>query len=208
MNRQKGLAPILIVVLVTLIAVGGYLIYQKQFKLVPVPQSTQSSPSPVSQNESSSSAETANWKTYTNKTYKYKFNYPENWYIQTLGDNRYVYISDQKLDIKNGIDSPSLKYDLIDISYNPPNQIDMPVTAPIGTKQKLSQSLSVQKIADLNIDGRPGAKINFIDQRGNKLNEVSYWVSLLDNGTLQISATSSAKINMVDQILSTFKFTN
>lgn len=44
MNKQKGLAPILIVLLIA-VALGGYLIYQKQPKSF-VPQTTETSPSP------------------------------------------------------------------------------------------------------------------------------------------------------------------
>lgn len=44
---QKGLAPILIVVLIAVLAVGGYLVYQQQFKPVPV---SQPSPSPAASN--------------------------------------------------------------------------------------------------------------------------------------------------------------
>ncbi|MBI2330309.1 hypothetical protein HYU94_02885 [Candidatus Daviesbacteria bacterium] len=72
MHRQKGLAPILIILLIAL-AVGGYLLYQKQlnpswndYKLFPI---SQPSPSPVTSPVASSSAETANWKTYTSSEY-------------------------------------------------------------------------------------------------------------------------------------------
>lgn len=292
MNKQKGLAPILIVILIAL-TIGGYLIYQKQVKPVSVPQQTPQS-SPVtdqnleakfivkvipsgktdtvilqaSDNEKIVTVpidsyiylrfgvgnykysinptagileipqgkynlpnnvigqvkaigvgtaeivvtkimqdETVNWKTYKNEKYKYQFNYPTDWDVQTLGDSE-VYISDQKLDIKNGMDSPSLQYDLIDISYISSNQIDMKVTAPVGTQQKLSQFIYIQKISDLNIGGRPGAKIIFIDQQNSNKRQpqTAYWISL-DNGKLQVSATSSAKLKIIDQILYTFKFT-
>ncbi|MDO8570373.1 MAG: PsbP-related protein [Candidatus Daviesbacteria bacterium] len=195
--KQKGLAPLLVIVLVAVIAVGGYLLYQKQTK--PVSQLVVQ-PTPISAEEST------DWKTYTNEKYNYQFDYPTNWYIQTLGDSE-VYLSDQKLDIKNGMDSPSLQYDLIDISYIPANQIDMQVTAPVGTQQKLSQFLYIQKISDLKIGERPGAKINFVDQQNNNKNQsqTAYWIGL-DDGKLQISATSSAKLKMIDQILSTFRF--
>lgn len=66
MNKQKGLAPILIIILIAL-AVGGYLFIQKQ----PKPVSTsQPSPSPIA------SDEIATWKTYTNNKYGYSVKYP------------------------------------------------------------------------------------------------------------------------------------
>lgn len=78
MDKQKGLAPILVVLLIVL-AVGGYLLYQKQFKPAFTPQSP---PSPIA------SDETANWKTYTNNKYKYSFKYPPSWISNeaALGD--------------------------------------------------------------------------------------------------------------------------
>lgn len=81
MNRQKGIAPILIVLLIAA-AVGGYLIYQKQTKPSIVPQSvTQSSPSPVASSVATSSAETTNWKTYKDNNLSFK--YPSEWSTST-----------------------------------------------------------------------------------------------------------------------------
>ena len=85
--KQKGLAPILIVLLIA-VGIGGYLLYQKQLKPVSVPQP---SPSPVVSPESSNSAQTtnpdligANWKTYTNTKYSFTVNYPSDWKIDEL----------------------------------------------------------------------------------------------------------------------------
>lgn len=71
---QKGLAPILIVILIAAL-IGGYLLYQNQNKPTP-----QSSPNPVTSN----SAETANWKTYTNDRYGFSFKYPQDYTIKKL----------------------------------------------------------------------------------------------------------------------------
>lgn len=75
MEKQKGLAPLLIVVIIAL-AVSGYLIYQKKATSNPIPtplpqQTPQPSPSPAD--------ETANWKTYTNAKLGYSFKYPQDW---------------------------------------------------------------------------------------------------------------------------------
>lgn len=68
--KQKGLAPILIVLLIAL-AVGGYLLYQKQTKPVSI---SQSSPTPIA------SDETANWKIF-NSNLSFSFKYPQNFWI-------------------------------------------------------------------------------------------------------------------------------
>lgn len=90
MNKQKGLAPILIVLLIAL-GIGGYLIYQKQAKPVAVPQQTsESTPVPAPTFESTNSVassspngagEFANWKTYTNTKYGFIVNYPSDWKV-------------------------------------------------------------------------------------------------------------------------------
>lgn len=88
MDKQKGLAPILIVFLIAA-AVGGYLVYtnysNNRNKIVSQ-QTVQSTPVPTSQNESSSSAasgapngaaETVNWKVQKGEYYEFK--YPDSW---------------------------------------------------------------------------------------------------------------------------------
>lgn len=70
-NKQKGLAPILIVILIALV-VGGYFIYQKQLK--PVVQPTTPAVSP--NKESTNSAEIVNWRTYTDMQFNYSIKYP------------------------------------------------------------------------------------------------------------------------------------
>lgn len=67
MNRQKGIAPILIVLLIAL-TVGGYLLYQNQSKPAPVQQATQPTPTPD---------ETASWKTYKNDQFNFELRLPE-----------------------------------------------------------------------------------------------------------------------------------
>ncbi|MBI4035579.1 hypothetical protein HY383_01395 [Candidatus Daviesbacteria bacterium] len=89
---QKGLAPILIVFLIAL-AVGGYLIYQKQIK--PVPQhTTESTPTPAVD-------ETANWKTYKDNEGGFMFNYPDNWIVKAEETNYSGSIENPNLKIPN-----------------------------------------------------------------------------------------------------------
>lgn len=75
---QKGFVPVLIVVLVATL-LGGYFLYSKQFKSVL--QQPSSTPT-ITSNESSSSAETANWKAHTNIEGSYSFQYPPTWVVE------------------------------------------------------------------------------------------------------------------------------
>lgn len=73
---QKGLSPIVVVLLIVL-GIGGYLIYQNQNKTTPTQETTQSS---VTQSD-----KTANWKVYTNTVQGYSVRYPLDWFVQSTG---------------------------------------------------------------------------------------------------------------------------
>lgn len=79
MNQKGQLQILLIILMVGLLALGGYLVYQKQLKPTPLPQpTTQPSPSP--------SDETTNWKTYIRKSV-FEIKYPPNWQLSVEGKN-------------------------------------------------------------------------------------------------------------------------
>ena len=80
---QKGLAPILIVLLIAVI--GGYLIYQNQSAAKPyrpfpsaAPEIKPSSSPADASGAPTGAAETANWKTYTNTAIGIEFKLPSN----------------------------------------------------------------------------------------------------------------------------------
>lgn len=75
-KNQKGLAPILIVILVVLI-VGGYFVYSNY-------STNQTQPEPT---ETPNPDETAGWQTYINTEYKYSLKYPQGWTVEAKGDS-------------------------------------------------------------------------------------------------------------------------
>lgn len=85
--KQKGLAPLIIVLIIAVLAGGGYIGYKyfkSNFNITPV-----TSPTPI--NETPPEDPTANWKTYINPTEKFSFKYPPTWTIDTKdekGDDR------------------------------------------------------------------------------------------------------------------------
>src|SRR3990167_1294388 len=89
---MRGFAPILVILLIVVLAsmaAGGYYFVKlsKPAEVQPVYQ-TPASPSSVSATpESSSSADMANWKTYTNLEHKFSMNYPDNKKIE-IGKER------------------------------------------------------------------------------------------------------------------------
>ncbi len=78
--KQSGLAPILIILLVAILGIGGYFAYKSSLKTAPAPV-VNSTPSSSTNPISTSSAETANWKTYTSSKFKYTFKYSNDWNV-------------------------------------------------------------------------------------------------------------------------------
>lgn len=93
--KQKGFAQVFIVFILTIVAIiGGVLVYtnysNNQTDTTPALQATQT-PQPTSTpnvgdggGAPNGDAETANWKTYTNEKYKYRFDYPPEGLIKSI----------------------------------------------------------------------------------------------------------------------------
>lgn len=81
MNRQKGFIPIVILLGILVVAGLVGVIYLKK------PPTSQVTPS-----VSSSSAQTSDWKIYTNPL-GYSIKYPANWFAETTNKNRVVITS-------------------------------------------------------------------------------------------------------------------
>lgn len=86
---QKGLAPVLIILLIA--AVGGFLLYTGKIIITPsqptVPYDVYKSKSPSSM--PTSTLDTSKWKTYDQKDIKLSFRYPPNWNIEELNKDKY-----------------------------------------------------------------------------------------------------------------------
>lgn len=76
--KQKGLAPIIIIVLIALTAIGVYFLGTKNILELPTfPLSPTLSPSPTSTPDP-----TANWKIYTSSEFGFTFKYPQDWDVK------------------------------------------------------------------------------------------------------------------------------
>lgn len=102
MNKQKGLAPILIVILIAL-GISGFLIYTNYSNNRTKPaisvQPSQVYPTSNGSSESTDSAETANWKTLTcafKGVDNFSIKYPANWYIAQPSKCSDVYSSNHE----------------------------------------------------------------------------------------------------------------
>ena len=92
MNNQKGFANIvLVVVIVAIIAVGGYFVFSKKSQLSnQQPTTNQQTQTP---NTQTPTKETAGWKTYRNDVYGLEVRYPANWSVM---DKELIVMSDEK----------------------------------------------------------------------------------------------------------------
>lgn len=80
--RQKGFAILpLIIVIVVIIGVAGYFVYQKKSALAPVVEVSQTNQA-VTSTTNQSVDKTAVWQTYTNKQYGFEFTYPKDVTVQ------------------------------------------------------------------------------------------------------------------------------
>ncbi len=78
MHRQKGFAPIVVIVALLIISglIGAVYLGKQTNKPTPIPQST-TSPTVSAALSPEPTGSTANWKTYTDDLYYYKLNYPD-----------------------------------------------------------------------------------------------------------------------------------
>ncbi len=230
--RQRGFAPIIILVGILVIAVvaGGAYYFGTRNSVITQPQSQnplvtstpqttvipQTIPSPTT---SSSNLDTANWKTYTNSKYGILINYPAAYSYKAEGSN----ISQQQLDKGqqiSGTISPS--FDTIDFTggsqdfslgifhTNTPSQI-------ADTSSGFDGSCGSQFVDKtlVNQAGQIGnIKYHKLEQSSNSKISLQYCFLSNTQNLIVLSAFNldNNKINSVDQllqkILSTFKFTN
>ncbi len=183
--NQKGLTPILIVLILAAL-VGGYLVYQNQ------PKPT--SPTPLSSETSVKEEDpTANWKTYT--TDNFTFKYPQNYIVKKTYDNFYDLYQNQ-----NPIDTRTV----IGVNATMSN-----VTSSYDRAVESAKAL----LENPTIETVPlGIKLTGRQKLGSYGGGVLHKIAILkfDDKAIQIETADpdQVTVDLFDQILSTFKFTN
>lgn len=212
MNRQKGLVPILIVILIAL-AVGGYFVYQNQTKPVVSQPITQSSPIPVTSPTATNPADMANWKTYISIDGKYSIQYPEDY---TIEETNSVSTADKYPSGKKQIAIKPSNQKLNFIMYVNYYPIPSPaVTSEVMQQVSACDVVNAQKTnnaskgVDFILDNQKG--VMYENSLCAQFTSTNFYVSL-NNRVYSISVASTEKYNLhktlVEQILSTFKFLN
>lgn len=217
---QKGFASILIV-LVGIIVIAGvaggayYLGTQRPSSSPTLQPISQSTPVPTANNaESTTSAETADWKIYTDTTNRFTIKYPNSWLQFTLSDKTGGYLSKialvpqapsdkQQLGELPGVRIAVLKLDPKNCT-NSAEYAQEEINAYLNNKN-LYPNLQIKPLI---LDGIPGYRIDsgspgVTAQRGPEVYmfqcpteiQMSFDPEGIENG-----------IQLFDQILSTFKF--
>lgn len=187
MLTQRGFAPILIILLISA-AIGGYLVYSGKIDL-PQKQNDQSSATAV--DETADEAKPLfyeNWKTYTNQKHKFDFKYPEGWTI------------------KEEID-PRRAFGLMSTQVSAPSKqsfIDIVVQA--GTKEQIEKELGNNPTKD-----SMGNITVWVQETGG-IGKVYSFPSIIEGQIINIvygvvPESPKSEVQVIDQILSTFKFT-
>lgn len=213
--EQKGLAPIVIVVLMAVLAVGGYLIYKlpRTVTPLPTPQTTPApSPTPSPSPAPTGTKETADWKIYSNPKLGYSVKYPKSWY---LSEHDWGSIIENKktLEPPDTPVSPETPQD--------PTYFNIQITT-YGKKADLSlrdwiinvwdrmleivnPPLEPEQLIVISIDKVQGYKLEF---RGAEITSTHIFLESNQNKVYEISAAfnHSGEEKIFNQILSTFRF--
>lgn len=203
MLNQKGLAPILIVLLIAVAAgIGGYLFYtnyaQDRTKLTPpqtIQETTQTtlqpSPNPTATNfGSTSSAEIANWKTYEGKNFL--ISYPDN-----LNPTNKNYLLEVVESVQLGErDKQKIGSIVVSVSLGGETMFKN------RKETYLTFGMYNQKEEEVLISGVKAWRISGTDDNGNFRQYTLFYKNDLE---FEIDNFGISK-NTYDQILSTFKF--
>ncbi len=204
MRNQKGLAPILIVLILAAL-VGGYLVYQNYPKPTSSSKPTnQPSPTPDASPAPNGAGETATWKTYTNNQLSISFEYSPNWVVKETND--------KTLEIKPKNYNQGISIVNLFVYSNPGilslNDLDKKLTGPSGMGPQLySQDFKKLKLQS-GVDAYYGKCT--LDGVTSDITDCEQYVIPYKQKVFQLRNAVNKNIKdqkeTFDQILSTFKF--
>lgn len=200
---QKGIAPIVIVLLIAA-AIGGYLIYSGKINLkqneVRCTEEAKICPDGSSVGRvipkcefascPSGSAETANWKTYTNDTYGYIVKYPSDW--------EYKFGKGKDAQVVFGLSPVEIRTDIPNFLISVSETIKQPLFEEDGRNK-------VMETKQITIGGQSGEQATIADGGSGKVSYIQSAV-LYNGKTYYFNLHDLNKKEIYDQILSTFKF--
>lgn len=226
MKTQKGQSVILVLIglLVLAAVVGGVYFFGKSQTPKPLTQNTEvvsQTPQPttgVSSPVQTGTDETASWKTYTNNLLKVTFKYPEKWNLNVTGEESFISVSESKNELVNQIIVTDIfKTFFIESVLN--EYKSKSKTAEFLIKEYQAYNLySTSGWADARpreirkdqilIDGIGATKylIKFDEPKDIKFKQITWIFVPFEDKILNIRLEGVDE-NILNQILSTFKFT-
>jgi hypothetical protein len=199
--KQKGFAPILVLVGIFITVLAVATIYLTQSRNSQPTQTSVSSPIPSA---SPTTTNNSSWKIYTSEKFGYSIKYPESW---TMTD---------ETNSINKLDPETLEY----INLNDPQRDNWANTVIlIVFSQGIDKYVNQYKNASPNPDitrNQTVSSLNGIQiikeetihrQTGSDTSETYHIIIPLKEGTLGVYGQLQDK-ELIDQILSTFKFTD
>lgn len=200
--NQTGLSPLLTILLITGLLIGGYFLYGQTSDFPKAPkQTTEVTPSPISD-------ETANWKTYNNSALGFSFSYPKelNYLYDQFGfnhpDNPEGNLLLQNYDGSNPTNEDPANFQLVIDAYKNVNKVTLETF--VKDPNKVWNISNSQTFTPFILDGKSAYKGESI-QKNKKVPAV--WIE--NNGyilTIYLETPESSKAAWFDQIISTFKF--
>lgn len=191
--KQNGFSTVLILLIITVVGVGGYLIYQNQNKST-LQQTTQPLPT---------IDETANWQVYTNTKFGYSLKYPPSLYIDSEKDTGPGFRLTKNKDVQD----PTERIKQLELGVIV--QENSTLEKQIASTKLGSPPDPGTKIEQIQVNGKNALRIENIIG-GNPFGNIS---TLIENNGNVFSLTLFApKIDqelkdMYYKMLSTFKFT-
>ena len=145
---------------------------------------------------------TADWKTYSNNKYQYK--YPKEWFISdnNTAQNFYPSDSDAQVGAPGAIFSVStFDKKLLKVTFDD----------PVGTKKETADKVFTEKVDNLKIGDYSAFKARIEVQEGSQTDALPGMGVYVDTGTsvilIHISGNQTKNEKILGQILSTFEFT-
>lgn len=220
--KQKGIAPIFILLLTVTFLAAGYLVYtsysNNQTRVNPLQPTPTPSPTPTDVSPlPTDTGKTANWKTYTNSELRITFKYPNNWYARVKQRDWDVIISNENVNIdqmsKNGLQISILKWDGpfglggITEYQTASDYLNAYTKHTDGSVVQIDNQSAIKEI----LSGHVGAEYKNNPQQDDQFYVVRYEI-LHDNSIYRIEFDGVTSQNIknseqiLNQILSTFKF--